>query len=109
MSEKNKFAEHIFAGKEAAGGSSSFIVHGSKFEYRIINNIEYLTSRGPLLKPLVVSLEGDENTESDISLEYVIEAKEETLSSRSRYQNNITKKSFTNDILQLKDLRESKL
>ena len=28
LSEKNKFAEHIFAGKEAAGGSSIFIVHG---------------------------------------------------------------------------------
>ena len=77
----------IFDSSKVPGGSSVFITHGSKFEYRQIQKNEYLNARGPLLKPIVVSIRGPLNEEGNVVLEYTVESKKETLSSRSRSMN----------------------
>ena len=84
LNEKNRNGERIFDGSKVPGGSDIFIAHGSKFEYRQIDSTKYMNSRGPLLKPLVVSVSGPEDKDVHVILEYTIVAKEDTLSSRSR-------------------------
>ena len=45
---------------------------------------EFITSRGPVLSPILVGLEGRKGAEAEVRIKYILETKEDTLSSRSR-------------------------
>jgi len=84
LKAKKHSNKNIIDGSQVSTGQSSAISQGAKFEYRSIHGREFLSSRGPLLGSIMIGLSG--SGEGEVKVKYVIRAKEDTLSSRHRYE-----------------------
>ena len=85
LKQRRQRNEYILSGGEVPSGHASVVALGSKFEYRNRGGREVVTSRGPLLAPLLVGIEGKSRSEGEVRVKYIQETKEDTLTTRHRY------------------------
>ena len=84
LRERKPRGSVLLDGSLVLSGSTTVVVHGVRFSYRSLEGRELLSARGPLLYPLLVGMTGPERGEGEVTVKYIMETKEDTLSSRTR-------------------------
>ena len=73
-------------GGEVLSGRTAAVAQGAKFDYRRIQDKEFISTRGPILSPILVGLQGKQGQEAEVTVKFILESKEDTLSSRTRFK-----------------------
>ena len=90
IKEKKHSSSFIFDGSTISSNQTSIIALGSKFKYKHLEGSQFISSKGPLLGSVIIGVKGPVPGQSkngrdiEVVVKYVIEAKEDTLSSTTR-------------------------